>query len=51
MSNFTPASYLSQEHLQMLKASAINDEVLRARGYRTIQSVEELRQLEREASV
>ncbi len=38
-------SMLCTEHVQMLHASAISDEVIRQRGYRSITSAAELRSL------
>ena len=40
-----PSCPLSQKHLDMLRASAINDDVIQGRGYRTITDAKELKAL------
>jgi hypothetical protein len=44
-STANPMLNLSQQHLDMLHASAISDDVIRARGYKTISDCNELKQL------
>ena len=41
----TEAAPLAPHHLEMLRKSAINDEIIKARGYRTVTDPAELRQL------
>lgn len=43
--NYTTSHSLVQQHYEMLKASAISDEVISERGYRTITDPKELRSL------